>query len=127
MHKKRITVQSAKAKGRNLQQWVAKKISELVDMPWGKDEAIASREMGQSGTDIRLIGEAKKLFPYSVECKWCESWAIPAWIAQTKANQDAGTEWLLVIKKNHYHPIVVMDADHFFDLLSRIRIRELEK
>ena len=78
--KKRIKISSAKAKGRNLQKWVCGKISKLLNIPWGKDELIASREMGQSGTDVRLIGEALEKFPYSVECKWQETWSIPAWV-----------------------------------------------
>ena len=60
---------SCKAKGRQLQDWVAQKISELLNIPCGKDEAICGREMGQDGVDIRLIGEARVRFPFSVECK----------------------------------------------------------
>ena len=119
--KKRINTSSAKAKGRSLQQWVCQKISDLLGLPWGKDEMIASREMGQSGVDIRLIGEAKKQFPYSVECKYQESWSIPAWIHQAKTNQEKNMNWLLVIRKNRFDPIVVMDANHFFDLLLRLK------
>jgi len=120
MKKQPIKRASAKAKGRSLQQWTCQKISELLNIPWGKDELIASREASQTGTDIRLIGEAKKLFPFSVECKWQESWSLRPWIDQAKSNQDAGTDWLLVIKKNRIDPIIVMDANKFFDLLSKI-------
>lgn len=118
--KKRISVSSAKAKGRNLQQWAAAKISELTGLPWGKDELIASREGAQNGTDVRLVGEAREKFPFAVECKWCESWAIPAWIKQAKSNEEPGMDWLLIIKKNHHEPIVVLDADKFFEILGRI-------
>ena len=117
--KKRIKNSSAKSKGRELQNWACRKISELLGIPWGKDELIASREASQAGTDVRLIGEAKTRFPFSVECKRCESWAIPAWIKQAKANQAKGTDWLLIVKKNREDPIVVMDANAFFELLSR--------
>ena len=41
--------QSAKAKGRTLQQWICKKISEFTGFPCGKDCPIESRPMGQSG------------------------------------------------------------------------------
>ena len=116
--KKRISTSSAKAKGRNLQQWACEQISRLLDLPWGKDELIASREASQTGTDVRLIGEAKKRFPFSVECKYQESWALPAWIKQAKSNQGEGTDWLLIIKKNHTTPVVVMDAERFFELLK---------
>ncbi len=115
--KKKIQPSSAKAKGRSLQQWVCQKISDLTGLPWGKDELIASREMGQSGTDIRLVGEAKEKFPFSVECKYQENWSLPSWIKQAKANQMEGTDWLLIIRKNHMEPIVVMDANRFFELL----------
>ena len=81
-----ISISSRKGKGRQLQQSVAKRISDLIELPWGKDEQIASREMAQSGTDIRLIGEAKELFPWSVECKRQESWGVHEWIKQAKMN-----------------------------------------
>ena len=116
----KIKPSSAKAKGRSLQQWTCKKISELLDIPWGKDELIASREMGQPGTDVRLVGEAQERFPFSVECKWQEAWSVLAWIKQAQENQKAGTDWLLVIKKNRIKPVVVMDGERFFELLRRV-------
>lgn len=116
--KKKISTSSAKAKGRNLQKWTCEKISEILNLPWGKDELIASREASQTGTDIRLIGEAKERFPFSVECKNQETWALPAWIKQAQDNQMEGTDWLLIIKRNRLKPIAVMDAERFFELLK---------
>lgn len=118
--KKRISVQSAKAKGRNLQNLVGKKIAELLGMPFGKDELIASRPMGQAGTDIVLKGEAADSFPFSVECKCQESWSIHAWIEQARKNQEDGTDWLLVCKKSRKDPVVVMDMNTFFGLLESL-------
>lgn len=117
--KRKISISSAKAKGRNLQQWTCKKISELLNIPWGKDELIASREMGQPGTDVKLVGEAQERFPFSVECKWQESWSVLTWIKQAQENQKAGTDWLLIMKKNRIKPVVVMDGERFFELLRR--------
>jgi len=119
----RISTASAKAKGRNLQQWACMRISELTGIPWGKDEMIASREGGQNGTDVRLVGEARQKFPFSVECKWQEVWAVPDWIRQAKNNVLPGTDWLLIMKKNRMRPVVVMDAQRFFALLSRVEIK----
>jgi hypothetical protein len=119
--KKRITVASAKGKGRRLQHWTAKKISELLNLPWGYDEVIAPREMGQSGTDIRLVADAKELFPWSIECKNSESWSVPAFIKQAKENQLPGTDWLVVMKKNQHEEIIVLDAEVFFDILRLMR------
>lgn len=109
---------SAKAKGRVLQQWAAKKISEITGIPWGKDELISSREMGQSGTDVRLIGKAKKLFPFAIECKNQESWSLPAWIKQAKSNIQPSTNWLLIFKKNRHEEIICMDAEAFFEIYN---------
>jgi len=117
--KRRIKPSSAKAKGRSLQQWVCQRISDLLGIPWGKDELISSREMGQSGTDVRLIGEAQERFPFSVECKNQETWAIPQWIRQAQANQKEGTHWLLIAKRNRTKPVVIMDAKAFFNLLKQ--------
>jgi len=119
--RKPISVASRKQKGRKLQQWVAEQISKLLNIPWGKDCLIASREMGQNGTDIRLIGDALKKFPFSVETKAQETWSMSNFIEQAKANQMENTDWLLFLKKNKNKPIVVMDAIRFFNLLERIK------
>jgi hypothetical protein len=116
--KKRITVSSAKAKGRRLQQFFAQKISELTGIPYGKDELIESREMGQAGGDIKLIGKAREVFPFSCECKSQETWSVSAWVEQAKANKMPGTDWLLIAKKSGSDPIVMMDVDTFFRLLK---------
>jgi hypothetical protein len=121
--KKRIKVSSAKAKGRNLQKWVCEQISKLTGIPWssnGKEDCpISSRPMGQSGTDVRLESHVKKLFPFSVECKWCESWSVPSWIEQAKTNQEKGTHWVLFCKRSRLNPVVILDAETFFELLRR--------
>lgn len=117
--KKKISPQSCKAKGRVFQKEIAEKISKLTGISWGKDEDIEPREMGQSGVDIKLYGEAKKKFPFAVECKYQERWQIPAWIRQAKENIKKGMDWLLFVRKNHMKPgIVIMDIDTFFKLLK---------
>ncbi len=111
---------SAKAKGRKLQQWACEQISKLTGCAWGPDEQIASREMGQAGVDIRLIADAAKAFPWSVECKCCESWRLPDWIQQAQKNRLPGTDWLLICKRNRQAPVVVLDAETFFQVLDRL-------
>ncbi len=118
---RRITRQSAKAKGRNLQKWACEQISKLLGMPWGPDECIASREASQHGTDVRLVGPALEQFPYSVECKWQERWDVPAWIRQAQDNLIPGTDWLLIVKRSYQQPVVMIDAERFFELLAQLR------
>ena len=115
-----ISVASRKAKGRNLQKLVAEKISDLTGLPYGVDEVISSRPMGQAGTDIALIGEARKAFPFSVECKRQEKLSIPKWIEQCKDNQMKDTAWLLVSKRSREKPVAIIDLDQFFHLLEQI-------
>lgn len=122
--KKRISPQSAKAKGRNLQKWSCKKISELTGFEWGSsgdDKPIESRPMGQSGTDVRMESQVRALFPFSVECKFQESWAVHSWIEQAKENQAEGTDWLLICKRSRKPPVVIMSAVKFFEILEHIK------
>ena len=111
---------SAKAKGRRLQQWIAGKISTLTGIPCGKDELIESREMGQSGVDVKLIGIAREKFPFSIEAKSQETWSVPAYIKQAKENTMPGTYWLLVMKRNREDPVICMDAACFMKLMKHI-------
>jgi hypothetical protein len=113
---------SAKSKGRRLQQLVARRVAELTGLECGPDCPIESRQMGQTGPDVRLDSEARKQFPFTVECKNQETWSVSAWVEQVKKNRYPETDWLLVVGKNRYkHPIVVMELEVFFDLLERLR------
>jgi hypothetical protein len=117
--KKPISVSSRKAKGRELQKLVANKISEITGIKCGKDEAISSRGGGQSGTDIVLIDKAKKLFPYSVECKRTEKLNLHDAVKQAKANQMKDTDWLVISRRSNEDAIVSMDIDAFFRLCEK--------
>ena len=122
--KKPISVSARKAKGRKLQQWACQKISNLTGYEWGSsgdDKPIESRPMGQKGVDVRMESQVQKVFPFSIECKWQESWSIPAWINQAKENQKDGTDWLLICRRSRDKEIVVMDAEAFFSILQRIQ------
>ena len=117
-----ISVQSAKAKGRNLQKWAAAQVSKLLDIPWGRedDDLIQSRPMGQIGTDVILRGEAKKRFKFDIECKAQESWNMSGFINQARKNTLEGREWLLILKKKFQEPIVCLEAHTFFKLLEKL-------
>ena len=121
---RKITRASAKDKGRRLQQTVCQKISELTGLPWGKDEPIESRPMGQTGVDVRLEMKARELFPFSVECKYQEQWSVPEWIRQASTNEMKDTDWLLVVKRSHSPPICIIDLHAFFALLNRLKENE---
>jgi len=109
-----MKVQSAKAKGRNLQ----KKVRELLIEHLGVDpEDIESRSMGAGGEDLIMAKAARNLFPYSIECKNQE--ALNIWAAYKQAEENCkGYEPLAVIKRNHHKPLAVLDLETFI-LLNR--------
>lgn len=119
MGKKKITTASAKDKGRRLQKWACEQISRITGFPWGKDQPIESRGMGQQGVDVRLEERVLALFPFSIECKAQESWSVHSWIEQAQANNLPGTDWLLIAKRSRKAPVVIMDAEVFFNIFAR--------
>ncbi len=112
---KRITVASAKGKGRELQQWVCRKISALIRVDYNQqsdDSLIRSREMGQPGVDIILRGRAAECFPFAIECKSTEETSWAAFVLQAQQNQVGGRHWMVVVRsKTLRDPVVIMDWD----------------
>ena len=107
-----MRVQSGKAKGRRLQQWVRDLLVESLDI---HPEDIESRSMGAGGEDLIMSRAARQSFPYSIECKNQEK--INVWSAYDQASQNSlGYTPLVVIKRNRSKPLVVIDAESFIDL-----------
>jgi hypothetical protein len=125
LFKKTITTAHAKSKGRALQQWLASHISDFVGRPWGKDEEIDSRGGGQSGPDVSMSTDVRRLFPLTSECKSGDQWNLVYAIKQCQANLYPGTEWLVVLDRpsplvdKRIPPIVVLDGEAFFKILHR--------
>lgn len=116
--KKTISVASRKAKGRRLQQYVAKFISEITGIPVEKDGDIESRPMGQSGRDVILRGKAKELFCFhGIECKARESLNI--WQALAQAEEHGGKP-IVFFKRNRSDTYVALRAEDFFDLYEEM-------
>lgn len=106
--------QSAKAKGRNLQKWVRERLIEALDI---HPEDIESRSMGAGGEDLIMARAARQRFPHSIECKNVEKLNIWEAYEQSKAN-CGDYEPIVVIKKNHKKPLVVVDAEYFIELFK---------
>lgn len=115
-----ISVQSAKAKGRKLQQWVRDLI--LTTFPSLEPDDVKSCAMGSNGEDIQLSPAARKLFPYQVEAKARAKIAIYDWLDQAKTHGKH--EPMLIIKADRRKPLVVIDADHFFALVTARTARD---
>ena len=117
--KRRISIASAKQKGRILQQYIGKKVAEYLDVKFGPDDPVASRPLGCNGTDIIIAKHLLKRFPFSIEAKNCEKWNFKAFIEQAKKNVLKDTSWALVIKRNHEKPIIVLDFDFFMEWIIK--------
>ena len=107
--------QSAKAKGRNLQKWLASEL--LKRYPQLRLGDITSTSMGASGADVKLSPLAQDLIPFQFECKNLAKIAVYQYYSQCRTH---GThEPVVVIKQNQSKPLVVIDAEVFFDIISR--------
>ena len=107
-----MRTQSAKAKGRRLQQWIRDLLIEKLEV---HPEDIESRSMGAGGEDLIMARAARKKFPYSIECKNQEK--VNIWDAYDQAQENSGDyEPIVVLKRNNTKPLVLIDADYFLGL-----------
>ena len=104
---------SAKAKGRRLQQWTRDQI--LKRWLSLEPDDVRSTSMGAGGEDLLLSPAARKLLPLSFECKNLNSMVLFKWYDQAVVNAPKGTEPVVVAKANHRRPVVIIDAEYFFD------------
>jgi len=106
---------SAKNKGKRLQNKVRDLILEKFNQLEPDD--VRSITMGDSGEDILLSPAARKLFPFSVECKNQESLNI--WSAIEQAENNSGNHIPLVIfKRNRTKTYAVLEFDKLLKLLD---------
>ena len=107
-----MKTQSAKSKGRRLQQWTRDTLVETLKI---HPEDIESRGMGGPGEDLIMSRAARDAFPYSVECKNQEKLNI--WSAYEQAAENSkGYTPIVVLKRNNVKPLVLIDAQKFIDL-----------
>ena len=111
-----MKTQSAKAKGRRFQQWVRDILIEKLNV---HPEDVESRSMGAGGEDLIMARAAREKFPYSIECKNQET--LNVWKSYEQAESNSGKyEPVVFIKRNNQKPLVVVDADYFVKLHSRV-------
>lgn len=107
---------SAKAKGRRLQQFVARRIAEELDLP---EEDVRSAIMGESGEDVKLSARARAAFPFAVECKAVERLRIWESLEQAEAHaEETELDALLVFRRNRGKAYAVLELDALLELLQ---------
>ena len=110
---------SAKNKGKRLQNKVRDIILEKFDKLEPDD--VRSITMGDSGEDILLSPVARRVFPFSVECKNQEKLNI--WEALDQAEGNSGKHTPLVIfKRNRSKTYAVLEFKELLKLLNESEI-----
>ncbi len=107
-----MKTQSAKAKGRRLQQWFRDLLIETLGI---HPEDVESRSMGAGGEDLIMARAAREKFPCSVEAKNQEK--INIWESYKQAQENAkGYEPIVVFSKNNHPKLVCVSAEYFVKL-----------
>lgn len=115
---------SAKAKGRRLQNIVARMIRETLDLP---ESDVRPAIMGETGCDIKLSARAAAAFPFAVECKCQESLNVWAALDQAEENgQVANAPALLIFKRNHSKMYAAVSFETLLGMCSEIQGLETE-
>ena len=107
---------SAKAKGRKLQDLVRDRIRSVYTEILETND-IESQVMGMSGEDIVLSPAAKKIIPYSFECKNKERLDLWKSLEQAESNSQ-GRSPVLVFKRNRSKVYVAIEFDQFINLIG---------
>ena len=104
------------AKGRYLQNIVKDKIIKLYPVLTNAD--VRTCMVAEHGADVKLITPiARKLFNYSIECKNRQEFKnLYSYFEQAIGHSNM--EPLLVLKGQREKPVVILDMEHFFELLE---------
>ena len=107
------TIRSRKAKGRRLQDWVRDSLRGLFLTLTDDDVKVAI--MGERGADVKLSKQAKKSFPYDIECKNAEG-CNKNYNAYDQAYVHGDDHPVVFIKMNMRNPLAIVAAKHCMKL-----------
>ena len=107
---------SGKAKGRRLQNKIRDLLLEHFSDKLEPDD-VKVAIMGESGEDIKLSPAARKLIPYSFECKNQEKLSI--WSSLEQAAENSGDyPPVLIFKRNRSKTYVTIELEEFIKLID---------
>ena len=113
---------SSKAKGRRLQNFLRDKlrvifIDETTKLPKLEEDDIKSQTMDMGGEDIVMSPAAKRMIPYSFECKNVERLNIWNALEQAETNCEGRTP-VVVFKKNRTKIYVAIELDSWLETIK---------
>ena len=108
---------SGKAKGRRLQNKIRDLLLEHFSDKLEPDD-IRTAIMGETGEDIKLSPAARRLIPYSFECKNQEKLSI--WSSLEQAAENSGDyPPVLIFKRNRSKTYVVVELEEFIKFIKK--------
>jgi len=108
---------SCKAKGRRLQDAVAKSLQETYTSLREGDIKVAI--MGESGRDIGLSPTAEDVIPFDIECKNQEKINIWSAMEQAEFNKKEGRIPLVIFKRNRSKTYAVIEWEKLLELINK--------
>ena len=121
MAKKRISVSSAKAKARWLQDKVTNTFRDIFRLdkgltPQDDNSHIKSKQMGGSGIDIVFSPTMKSIAPYAIECKNQSRLNLPDFWRQCRDTaKKEGLQPMLIVKYPKFQqPFVIVQYEDYF-------------
>ena len=118
---RKISVASAKAKGRRLQQWVRDWLRQTL--PGVEDDDIQATPGGVNGPDIGLSPLARRKFPWTVECKARARVTLYDALEQAESNLMKDTKPVAIVKGDRKEPIAILYAKDFLEMSQWIKKR----
>ena len=106
---------SAKAKGRRCAQEAKEKLLKYSQL---EDGDVVVTSSGETGEDLKLSPLAKKVFPFTFECKNVEKLNIWSALDQAESHAKADEIPAVVFKRNRSKQFVALDFEAFLSLLS---------
>ena len=108
---------SGKAKGRRLQNKIRDLLLEHFSDKLEPDD-VRVAIMGETGEDIKLSPAARRLIPYSFECKNQEKLNI--WSSLEQAEENSGDyPPVLVFKRNRSKTYVTIELEEFIKFIKK--------
>jgi hypothetical protein len=114
-----ITIQSAKAKGRRLQQTIRDRLRDYAGRHGLAADDIKSTPMSVSGPDIQFSPAAKRVFNLTIECKNRESLNVTTTFLEHLAAYPDDSMKVLAHSRNNSEPLVTIRFEDFLRLLNR--------
>ena len=111
-----MKTRSAKNKGKRLQNSVRDILLETFTQL--EEDDIKSTTMGESGEDIKRSPLARRLLPFSFECKNQEKLNIWNALKQAEENCPNGDSPVVVFKRNRSDTYVSLKFDDFIKLIN---------